>query len=302
MIVENTSRAAIAEAAGQAPESGGSTEYINHHLQHLQVSVGDGAFMTLNIDTLVFTLLLSLLFLGFFIGTARRATSGVPGKFQALVEIVVGFVDGLVRETFHGRSKLIAPLSITIFCLVFMMNFMDMLPVDLLPWAWASGYAAAGLDPAHAYLRVVPTADLNTTFGLSIAVFLLIQVFGLKHKGAVGFTREFFTAPFHAKSMPMKIALAPANLLLRLIEEGVRPLSLSLRLFGNMYAGELIFILIALMTLNASLAHVSTYLMGAMQLIAGFAWTAFHVLIITLQAFIFMMLTIVYLSMSAESH
>lgn len=258
--------------------------------------------MTLNLDTLFFTLLLSLLFLFFFIRSARKATAGVPGKFQAMVEIVVGFVDGLVRETFHGRSKLIAPLSITIFCLVFLMNFMDMIPVDFLPWAWASGYAVAGHDPAHAYLRVVPTADLNTTLGLAMAVFLLIQAFGIKHKGVATFAKEAFTAPFHAEGTVMKILLAPANLLLRLIEEAVRPVSLSLRLFGNMYAGELIFILIALMTLNSSLAHVSTYAMGAMQFVSGFMWTAFHVLIITLQAFIFMMLTIVYLSMSAESH
>lgn len=293
----------IVESTAQAPESGGgATEYIQHHLHHLQLKVGDGGFMTLNLDTLFFTLVLSFLFVFFFIFTARKATAGVPGKFQAMVEIVVGFVDGLVRETFHGRSKLIAPLSITIFCLVFLMNFMDMVPVDLLPWAWANGYAAAGHDPAHAYLRVVPTADLNTTLGLALAVFLLIQVFGIKHKGLATFTKEAFTAPFHAEGTVMKIVLAPANLLLRLIEEAVRPVSLSLRLFGNMYAGELIFILIALMTLNSSLAHVSTYVMGAMQLVSGFMWTAFHVLIITLQAFIFMMLTIVYLSMSAESH
>jgi F-type H+-transporting ATPase subunit a len=264
--------------------------------------VGDSAFMTLNVDTLIFTFVLSALFLFFFIRSARKATAGVPGKFQAFVEVVVGMVDGLVRETFHGRSKLIAPLSITIFCLVFLMNFMDMVPVDFLPSVWKAGHAATGSDPAHAYLRVVPTADLNTTFGLSIAVFLLIQVFGISHKGVGGFTKEIFTAPFHAHSTGMKIVLAPANLLLRIIEEGVRPLSLSLRLFGNMYAGELIFILIALMTLSASYAHFSTYLLGAGQFIAGFIWTAFHILVILLQAFIFMMLTIVYLSMSAESH
>ena len=163
------------------PASGGSTEYINHHLHFWQVSVGDGTFMKLNVDTLIFTAILSLLFVFFFIRSARKATAGVPGKFQTVVEIVVTFVDGLVRETFHGRSKLIAPLSITIFCLVFLMNFMDMVPVDLLPWAWMSGHAAAGLDPEHAYLRVVPTADLNTTFGLSLSVFLLIQVFGISH-------------------------------------------------------------------------------------------------------------------------
>ena len=294
MSAENTG---TTEAA-----AGGSTEYINHHLHHLQVSVGDGQFMTLNVDTLFFTLVLSVLFLAGFLLTARRATAGVPGKFQTFVEIIVGFVDGLVRETFHGRSKLIAPLSITIFLLVFLMNFMDMVPVDFLPWAWAAGHEATGHDPAHAYLRVVPTADLNTTFGLSIAVFLLIQVFGIGHKGLGGFTKEIFTAPFHAEGTVTKILLAPANFLLRVIEEGVRPLSLSLRLFGNMYAGELIFILIALMTLDASLTHFSTYIMGAMQFVSGFVWTAFHVLIITLQAFIFMMLTIVYLSMSAESH
>ena len=282
--------------------TGGSTEYINHHLHFWQVKVGDSTFMTLNVDTLIFTFVLSALFLFFFIRSARKATSGVPGKFQAIVEIVVGMVDGLVRETVHGRSKLIAPLSITIFCLVFLMNFMDMVPVDLLPWAWQSGHVAAGHDPAHAYLRVVPTADLNTTLGLALAVFLLIQVFGISHKGVGGFTKEIFTAPFHAESTPMKVLLALPNVLLRIIEEGVRPLSLSLRLFGNMYAGELIFILIALMTLNSSLAHASTYAMGAMQLVAGFGWTAFHILVITLQAFIFMMLTIVYLSMSAESH
>ncbi|MFC7302310.1 F0F1 ATP synthase subunit A [Cognatiluteimonas weifangensis] len=284
------------------PASGGSTEYINHHLHHLQVSVGDGAFMTLNVDTLFFSFVLSALFLVGFIYAARKATAGVPGKFQTVVEIIVGFVDGLVRETFHGRSKSIAPLSITIFCVVFLMNFMDLLPVDLLPWAWGAGHIATGHDPAHAYLRAVPTADLNTTFGLSLAVFLLIQMFGIGHKGVAGFAKEAFTAPFHAHGTVGKIALAPANFLLRLIEEGVRPLSLSLRLFGNMYAGELIFVLIALMTLDASLAHFGTWIMGAAQLFSGFIWTVFHILIITLQAFIFMMLTIVYLSMAAESH
>ena len=286
----------------QTTTGGGSTEYINHHLHFWQVKVGDSAFMTLNVDTLIFTFVLSALFFVSFWLAARKVTSGVPGKFQAFVETIVSFVDGLVRETFHGRSKLIAPLAITIFCLVFLMNFMDMVPVDFLPWAWQSGHIAAGADPEHAYLRVVPTADLNTTLGLALAVFLLIQVFGIAHKGVGGFTKEIFTAPFHAHGTVAKIALAPANVVLRVIEEGVRPLSLSLRLFGNMYAGELIFILIALMTLNASLAHLSTWVMGPLQWFVGAIWTAFHILIIVLQAFIFMMLTIVYLSMSAESH
>ena len=288
----------IAESAS----GGGSTEYIQHHLKHLQWHVGDGKFNVINIDSVIITLVLSALFLFFFLRTARKATAGVPGKFQAGVEMVVGFVDGLVRETFHGRSKMIAPLALTIFCLVFLMNFMDMLPVDWLPGAWVKGNELAGHDPHHAYLRIVPTADLNTTLGLSLMVFLLIQVFGISHKGIGKFTAEAFTAPFHAEGTVMKILLAPANLLLRVIEELVRPLSLTLRLFGNMYAGELIFILIALMTWNSLFSSGMTYVMAPLQFISGFVWTAFHILVITLQAFIFMMLTVVYLSMAAESH
>ena len=278
------------------------TEYIKHHLHHLEYKVGDGPFWTINLDSVLVKLALALVFVVLFLRVARRATSGVPGKLQCAIEMIVGFVDGLVRETFHGRSKLIAPLAITIFCVVFLMNFMDMIPVDWLPGAWMKANELAGHDPHHAYLRVVPTADLNVTFGLSLMVFLLIQVFGISHKGFGQFVGEAFTAPFHAEGMVGKILLAPANLLLRIIEELVRPLSLTLRLFGNMYAGELIFILIAVLTLGASLTHFSTYLLGMGQFIAGFAWTAFHILIITLQAFIFMVLSIVYLSMAAEHH
>ncbi|MEZ5461162.1 F0F1 ATP synthase subunit A [Dokdonella sp.] len=265
------------------------TDYIKHHLHHLQVQVPgtEGQFWLINVDSVLFKLLACVLFVWVFLRVSRRATAGVPGKLQCAVEMIVSFVDGMVRETFHGSSKIIAPMSITIFCLVFLMNFMDMIPVDALP---AAG-AAAGIN----YLRVVPTADINTTAGMAITVFLLIQYIGIKHKGLFGFFKEWFTAPFGPW-------FAPFNLLLRVIEEAVRPLSLSLRLFGNMYAGELIFILIAVMTLGATLDHFSTYLLGAGQFIAGFVWTAFHVLIITLQAFIFMTLTIVYLSMAAEHH
>jgi len=281
--------------ASEEAGSGNMTEYIQHHLHHLQWSIGEGVFMKINVDTLFFTLLAGLFFVWMFMRVSRKATAGVPGKLQCAIEMVVLFVDGMVKETFHGKSKLIAPLALTIFCLVFLMNFLDMLPVDLLPWAWASGHKLAGADPEHAYLRIVPTADFNTTLGMALTVFLLIQYVGIKHKGLVGFFGEWFTAPFGKYAFP-------ANLLLRVIEECVRPISLSLRLFGNMYAGELIFILIAVMTLGAGLAHFSTYLLGAGQFIAGFAWTAFHILIITLQAFIFMTLTIVYLSMAAEHH
>jgi len=274
--------------------TGGQTEYIQHHLHHLQWHVGDSKFMTINIDSVFFLLLMSALFIGVFLYVSRRATAGVPGKLQCALEMLITGIDGLVRETFHGQSKFIAPLAVTIFCLVFLMNFMDMVPVDFLPWAAHS----AGIN----YLRVVPTADLNTTLGMALGVFLLIHYFGIKHKGVGLFVKEAFTAPFHASGPVGTVLLAPANFLLRLIEEMVRPVSLSLRLFGNMYAGELIFILIAVMTLGSSLSALSTYAMMPMQFVAGFIWTAFHVLVITLQAFIFMMLTVVYLSMAAEKH
>ena len=284
-------------AAEQA--SGSQTEYIQHHLHHLQWHIGDSKFMTINLDSVFFLLLICILFVSFFLYVSRRATAGVPGKLQCALEMVVTGIDGLVRETFHGQSKLIAPLAVTIFCLVFLMNFMDMVPVDLLPSIWHSAGPAMGFKDN---LRVVPTADLNTTLGMSFGVFLLIHYFGISHKGIGLFTKEIFTAPFHATGPVGTVLLAPANLLLRLIEEMVRPISLSLRLFGNMYAGELIFILIAVMTLGSSLTALSTYAMMPVQFIAGFVWTAFHVLVITLQAFIFMMLTVVYLSMAAEKH
>lgn len=273
---------------------GGLTEYIGHHLTHLTVNEGHGAFWAFHLDSVAFTAGLALIFVLLFIGVARRATSGVPGKLQAAVEMLVEMVDGTVKETFHGKSKLIAPLAITIFALVFLMNLMDLVPVDFLPWA--------GQKVGIEHLRVVATADINTTLGMSITVFFLIWYVGLKEKGVVGFFSEWFTAPFHAPNAFGQIALAPFNVLLRVIEELVRPLSLSLRLFGNMYAGELIFVLIAGLTLEASAAHFSTYIWGVVQLIADTVWTLFHILIITLQAFIFGMLTIVYLSMSAEKH
>ena len=282
--------------------SGGTTEYIKHHLHHLQWQFGDSKFETINLDSVFFLLLCATVFLVLFLTVARRATAGVPGKLQCAIEMFVTGIDGLVKETFHGRSKYIAPLAVTIFGLVFLMNFLDMVPVDWIPALWGKGNELAGHDPAHAYLRIVPTADLNTTLGMSLGVFLLIHWFGISHKGIGLFVAEAFTAPFHAHSTIGKILLAPANLLLRLIEELVRPLSLSLRLFGNMYAGELIFILIAVMTLGGAVNEVMTWAMAPVQFVAGFVWTAFHILVITLQAFIFMMLTVVYLSMASEKH
>jgi len=273
--------------------SGGVTGYIKHHLTHLTVNQGHGGFWALHLDSIFFTLVLSAVLIVILSMAARRATGGVPGKFQAGVEALVEFVDGMVKDTFHGTNKFIAPLAITIFCLVFLENFMDILPVDLLP--------AAGKAFGVEHLRTVATADINTTVGMALGVFLLIQYVGIQNKGFGTFFGEWFTAPFHGHGV-MAVVLAPVNFLFRVIEEAVRPLSLSMRLFGNMYAGELIFLLIACFTLGATLNHVSTYLLGTGQFIAGVVWTGFHYLIITLQAFIFMVLTIVYVGIAAERH
>ena len=261
--------------------TGGVTSYIKHHLTHLTVDTGHGAFWAVHVDSIFFTLLLSFVFILLLSLAARRATSGVPGKLQAAVEIVLEAVDGMVKDTYHGTNKFIAPL-------------MDILPVDALP-------AAAKLFGVE-HLRTVATADLNTTVGMALGVFLLIQWVGITHKGFGTFAGEWFTAPFHAHSPVLKVLLAPINFAFRVIEEVVRPLSLSMRLFGNMYAGELIFLLIACFTLGAALNHLSTYFLGIAQFGAGIVWTAFHYLIITLQAFIFMVLTIVYVGISAEKH
>ena len=274
--------------------SGGVTGYIKHHLTHYTVDTGRGAFWSVHIDSIFFTLIISAFFIFILSLAARRATSGVPGKLQTAVELLVEFVDGMVKDTFHGRNKFIAPLAITIFGIVFLENFMDILPVDALP-------AAAKLFGVE-HLRTVATADLNTTVGMALGVFLLIQWVGITHKGFGVFAGEWFTAPFHAHGTGLKIVLAPVNFVFRVIEELVRPLSLSMRLFGNMYAGELIFLLIACFTLGAALNQLSTYALGLAQFGAGVIWTAFHYLIITLQAFIFMVLTIVYVGIAAEKH
>jgi len=218
--------------------------------------------------------ILGFLFLGLFRYVAIHATSGVPGKLQNFVECIFDFVDEQVRDSFHGTSKLIAPLALTIFVWVFLMNFMDLLPVDLLP-------KIASLAGIH-HLRVVPTTDLNLTFGLSLSVLCLIIFYSIKIKTFKGFAKELLTQPFGIYCLPL-------NLIFNLLEILARPISLALRLFGNLYAGELIFILIAL------LPWWSQWMLGGI-------WAIFHILIITLQAFIFMVLTIVYLSLAHETH
>ena len=273
--------------------SGGLTEYIKHHLAHLTVNA-QGGFWSVHLDSVAFGCAISLGFVLLFILVARRATAGVPGRLQSIIEMVVEYFNDIVKDTFHGRSALVGPLAVSIFCLVWLMNFLDLLPVDLLPWM--------AHEAGVSHLRVVATADINTTIGLALCVFLLIQYIGIKEKGFATFFGEWFTAPFHADGFVWRGLLAAPNLLLRVIEEGVRPLSLSLRLFGNMYAGELIFVLIAGLTLESSLSHASTYLWAPIQIVADMAWTLFHILIITLQAFIFSMLSVVYLSMAADRH
>ena len=262
--------------------------YIQHHLTNL--SVGEG-FWTLHLDTLGFSLLLGLLFIGLFRYVAIRAVPNVPGKWQNFVELMLEFADKQVRGSFHGKNPLMAPLALTIFVWVFLMNFMDLVPVDLLPWL------ASFLGVS--YLRVVPSTDLNATFAMSLSVFALIIYYNFRTKGLRGVARESFLHPFNTW------LLMPFNLLLKLVEELAKPLSLALRLFGNLYAGELIFMLIALLSLDRSLGdfgHLGPIILFLFQFVLGIVWSLFHILVITLQAFIFMILTIIYLTMAQESH
>jgi len=272
-----------AEHAAEHAPSG--SEYIVHHLGNLKHGEG---FWTFNLDSIFFSVLLGLLFVGSFWLVARKATTGVPGKFQNFVELMVEFVDTQVRDTFHGSSKLIAPLALTIFSWILLMNFMDAVPVDLLPLI---GEKALGLE----HLKVVPTTDLNITLGMSITVFLIVMFYSFKIKGIGGFTWELLTHPFGKWMMPF-------NLLLNLIEHLARPVSLGLRLYGNLYAGEMIFLLLAV--LGGSFALTTAAGIGGAigQLLLGVVWACFHILVIPLQAFIFMVLTIVYLSQAHETH
>jgi F-type H+-transporting ATPase subunit a len=258
-----------------------SAEFIQHHLTHWQLNLStlkigkSSDFLVLNLDTLLVSIGLGILFLWFFYAIARRVESGVPSKLQNFLEFCIESVDGVVKETFHGKSDLIGPLALSVFVWVFLMNFMDLIPVDLLPRA----FSIFGVG----HFKAVPTADPMMTFAMSITVFILLIFYNFKAKGAVGLLKEMLSKPFGWYLLPINVAF-------RLLEEFVKPLSLALRLFGNMFAGELIFILIA--------AMMPWWIQG----IPGGAWAIFHILIITIQAFIFMMLTIVYLSMAQETH
>ena len=279
--------------------------YIQHHLTnltygqhpvngwsfaHTAQEAKEMGFWAFHVDTLAVSVVLGLIFIFLFRLAARKATSGQPGGLQNFIEVLVEFVDGSVKDTFHGRNPLIAPLALTIFVWVFLMNFMDLIPVDWLPML-----AATLVGDPHLYFRVVPTTDPNATLGLALSVFALILFYSIKVKGIGGFLGELTLHPFGSKNMAVQALLIPVNFLLEFVTLIAKPVSLALRLFGNLYAGELIFILIALM-------YSGGMLLGGLGGVLQLAWAIFHILIIVLQAFIFMMLTIVYLSMAHEDN
>lgn len=278
-----------------------SAEYIKHHLQNLTFGrLPDGTlglahsaeqakemgFWAINLDTTIIAFILGVVFLFFFARAAQKASAGVPGGLQNFVEWVIEFVDNTVRGSFTAKNEVVAPLALTIFAWILLMNLMDLLPIDYIPQI----AHAAGLP----FIRVVPTADPNATFGMSVAVFFLVVFYSIKIKGLGGFVGELTLQPFGKLGLPANIFLEGVNLI-------AKPVSLALRLFGNMYAGEMIFILIALMGASASVTLGSSVLFGS-QIVLSLGWAIFHILIVTLQAFIFMTLTIVYMDMAHQEH
>ena len=277
-----------------ATEYANPTEYIQHHLKNLAIKVGDGGFWVLHVDTLVTSVIVGLFMCFAFWLATRRATAGVPGKWQAFVEIVLEFVDKQVKDAYHGSSRLVTPIAITLFCWILALNALKMIPADFIaiPMGQVSMAIAEALgaaDPTkYNYWKPVPTADVSATLGMSFSVFILMIFFALRAKGLGGFIHELFTAPF-GKWM------FPANLLLNFVELLSKPISLAMRLFGNMYGGEIVFLLIWVL---GSVGFAGAVAGGAF----GLGWMLFHLLVIPLQAFIFMMLSIVYLSLMEEHH
>ena len=260
-----------------------ATSYIGHHLSYREVKLGEGPFWTLHLDTLVTSIVLGLFVFGFLWWVVRGATAGVPGRKQAFVELAVGFVDDQVKGIFHGSRSFITPVALTVFVWVLFMNAMDFLPVDIMAWIYEHVFQQ------HNW-RQVPTADVNTTFALALSVWVLMIFYSVKVKGLFGWIHELFAAPFGSNPL-----LWPANFLFNMVEYISKPLSHSLRLFGNMYAGEIIFLLLWLWAATGLAGTIFGSLLGV-------GWAIFHILIVALQAFIFMMLTVVYLSMAHETH
>ena len=284
-----------------------ASEYIVHHLQHLQTvkqkSIVD--FSVFNIDSIVVAAILGVIGCLVLWMAARKATAGVPGRFQAAVEIMVEMVDNQAKGVIHNAEsrKMSGPLALTVFVWIFLMNFMDMIPVDLLPALWGMAYEAAGYGSAHdAYLRVVPTADLSTTLGLSSSVLLICLYYNVKIKGVAGWAHELVCAPFGTSKNPIfAIILGVVNFAMQMIEFLAKTVSHGMRLFGNMFAGELVFMLIALMGGFFALSTTGILLFAG-HIIAGTVWTLFHILVIVLQAFIFMMLTLIYTGQAHDAH
>ncbi len=280
-------------ASSQAPTS---TEYIQHHLQnlvfgyhpenglgiaHSGAEAAQMGFWSINLDSMFFSLVLGAFFIWLFKKAADNFNTGVPGHLQGCVEVIVEFVDTNVRDTFHANNPVIAPMALTIFVWIFLMNLMDLVPVDFVPRLGE----AIGIP----YMKIVPSTDVNVTMGLSLSVFVLMIYYSIKVKGGMGFVKELTLMPFGSSNPVVQAIFIPVNLLLEGVSLISKPISLALRLFGNMYAGELIFILIALLPFWAQWA-------------LSVPWAIFHILVITLQAFIFMMLTIVYMAMAHEHH
>ncbi len=258
------------------------SEYISHHLANLKFSFGEGGFWTINVDSLIMSVILGIVGLGIFWLVARRATSGVPGRLQSFVEIMLEFIDNTVRDVFPGDRSFLGPLALTIFVLVFMMNLMDLIPIDFV------GETMKFFHVHH--WKSVPSTDLNVTFAMSFTVFFLIIFFSFKAKGVGGFLHELFTAPFGSNPL-----LWIPNLAINIIELIAKPVSLGMRLFGNMYAGELVFMLLGLLGMVGGI-------FTAGSIILSWGWAVFHILIILLQAFIFMVLSSVYIAMAHEHH
>lgn len=280
-----------------------SSGYIAHHLTNwtygnhpihgwkvaeTQKEAAEMGFSAIHLDSMLWSIGLGIVFCVLFYSVAKKASSGVPSKLQAFIEMIVEFVDSNVRDSYNGKSKLIAPLALTIFVWVFLMNLMDLLPIDYIPVLAQKIGEAMGHDPHYVYMKIVPSTDPNVTLGMSFSVFALIIFYSIKEKGFGGFIGELTLHPFSAKNPVAKILLIPVNFILEFVTLIAKPISLGLRLFGNMYAGELIFVLIALMPF---------WIQWALSV----PWAIFHILVITLQAFVFMMLTIVYLSLASQT-
>ncbi len=279
-----------------------STDYIKHHLTNWTYGctdegckvaetakeAADMGFSAIHLDSMLWSIGLGVFFCWLFAKVAKKASTGVPSKLQAFVELIIEFVNTNVKESYGGTSKVIAPLALTIFVWIFLMNLMDLIPVDYIPVLAQKIGAVMGHDPHHVYMKVVPSTDPNVTLGMSFSVFALIIFYSIKEKGFSGFVKELTLHPFSAKNTALQVILIPVNFILEFVTLIAKPISLGLRLFGNMYAGELIFVLIALMPFW-------------IQWVLSVPWAIFHILVITLQAFVFMMLTIVYLSLASET-